>query len=522
MFTQFDLAGLLLFSLAAFCAAAAALFLAARFDRIARPRAPSVLVPMDTKTVFVFDQDSLLDATPAARRLLAVAPEGSNDWSRLVAVLSPKFPELAGRAKSLDDTGFVQAVSQDGGSRLEITREMGTIRVTLSDQEIEASDVLLDGHSVDAMQREISTLRAMTEDGPYLMWRQTEDGAITWANRAYVDHSKRLAPAGSSHVWPPISLFDPMLLNQIAAAGSPRRAALRNGSGTEKSWYECHGQIEGEEILGWAINVDGTVAAEKQLHEFMQTLTKTFAHLTTGIAIFNKARRLALFNPALADLTSLPVDFLAAQPTLLSFLDRLRDKQMIPEPKDYGSWRKEIAALEAATSDGSYQETWALPNGRTYRVSGRPHTDGAIAFLFEDISAEMSLTRRFRTELELGQSVIDQLEDAVAVFSSNGVLTIANAAYAELWGVDPTNSLGDIYVVEATRTWMEKCTPTPVWGDVRDFVIASRGRSEWTANVRMKDGRALECRFAPLPGGASMARFVPESQVATSPLQLRA
>jgi len=50
---------------------------------------------------------------------------------------------------------------------------------------------------------------------------------------------------------------------------------------------------------------------------FVQTLTKTFAQLSIGLAIFNRERQLVLFNPALIDLTALPADFLTGRPHLL-------------------------------------------------------------------------------------------------------------------------------------------------------------------------------------------------------------
>jgi len=48
-----------------------------------------------------------------------------------------------------------------------------------------------------------------------------------------------------------------------------------------------------------------------------------------------------LFNPALLDLTGLPAEFLAMRPSLLSVLDAMHDRNMIPEPKDYRSWRRQ-------------------------------------------------------------------------------------------------------------------------------------------------------------------------------------
>ncbi|NDW60289.1 diguanylate cyclase, partial [Yangia sp. PrR004] len=82
---------------------------------------------------------------------------------------------------------------------------------------------------------------------------------------------------------------------------------------------------------------------------------------------------------------------------------------------------------------GRYQETWSLPSGSVYSVSGRPHPDGAIAFLFEDITAEITLTRQFRSELELGQSILDHIDDAFAVFGTDGSMVYSNTAYHTMW-----------------------------------------------------------------------------------------
>jgi hypothetical protein len=72
-------------------------------------------------------------------------------------------------------------------------------------------------------------------------------------------------------------------------------------------------------------------------------------------------------------LLGLSPEYLSARPTLLSFFDNLRDHQIMPEPKNYRSWRESMAELVNAASEGSYLETWSLPSGLTYRVSGRPH-----------------------------------------------------------------------------------------------------------------------------------------------------
>ena len=107
-----------------------------------------------------------------------------------------------------------------------------------------------------------------------------------------------------------------------------------------------------EGTLNFALPADAEVRAEHSLRQFIQTLTKTFADLPIGLAIFDRERQLALFNPALVDLTSLGAEFLSARPTLFSFLDRLREARMIPEPKNYNTWRQQMAELEQAAASG--------------------------------------------------------------------------------------------------------------------------------------------------------------------------
>ena len=243
------------------------------------------------------------------------------------------------------------------------------------------------------------------------------------------------------------------------------------------------------------------------MEQFAGTLSKTFAHLPVGLAVFDAKRGLTLFNPALAELTSLPVDFLSARPTLHAFIDRMREARRMPEPRDWRSWRERITALEAASAEGTYLETWTLPAGQTWRVSGRPHPDGAIALMFEDITAEIAMTRRFRSELEVGQAVVDAMREAIAVFAPDGVLTLANEAYARLWDSDPRQTLGDLGVADASRGWMERSEPSPLWGELREFVGQMGERAPWTGEARLRDGRRLTCRAVPLAAGATLIGF---------------
>jgi PAS domain-containing protein len=471
------------------------------------------LASQDNDIVFLFDDEKLVNATPSAQSVLAAAADVGSDWSRLLSVMISKFPALQHEIAELADRGNMALESRDGSAVLKCEWRNGLARLTLFDRETEQAHIDMDRHSLMAMEQELETLRATTENVPFPVWREVEDGTISWANSAYIALADSLSDTGETTSWPPAALFDTNLLAQ-AGPNESRRLSFKDRKG-EPHWFDIHRFAIGSDSLYAASSADRTVKAEETLREFTQTLTKTFSHLTIGLAVFDRNRRLALFNPALTDLTALPAEFLITRPALTSFLDRLRDNQMMPEPKDYKSWRQEMTALENAAEDGTYEEVWTLPSGMTYRISGRPHPDGAIAFLFEDISAEMSLTRRFRAEIETGQAVLDSLSEAIAVFSGEGMLVMANSAYTSLWALDPLEGIVETSITDATRVWHAKCAPSTLWGDLRDFVGQTGERSEWIGQTRLWDGRRLNCRFVPLPSGQTLVGFTPEARAST-------
>ena len=257
----------------------------------------------------------------------------------------------------------------------------------------------------------------------------------------------------------------------------------------------------------FAVTADATVKAERSLREFVQTLTKTFADLPIGLAIFDRKRNLQLFNPALIDLTGVETGFLTARPTLYAFLDRLREARMVPEPKDYRSWRNKMTSLEAAASSGHHVETWILPGGQTYRVTGRPHPDGAVAFLFEDITSEMSLTRRFRAELSLGAEVLDAVDEAIAVFDGSGRVVTTNRRYAAQWGDDTGATLAD-----HMARWRRAAPDGAGLEALRHALTEGRGRDLARGAASSPNGGLMAWTVRPLSGARTMVSFDPETQ----------
>lgn len=486
-----------------------------------RAARPAALHRRIEPMLFLFSGDALVDATPPARDLLSRL-RGS-DLPALLDWLEPRLPgaRAARQAALRDGTAAIAGAEGAHSARLRLTVEdlgEGTLRLTLVDPCAEDAGIVVDSLSQAALEGEAALLREAVDRAPMLAWRQRPDGTLTWANAAYLALCEARNEDGG--LWPlprlfPIDGADPL----ADAEARPTRLPLAHDGRT--LWFDCHaGAAEGGETIVFALPADDAVEAERNLREFVQTLTKTFAGLPIGLAIFDRDRNLQLFNPALIDLTNLPTGFLSARPSLHAFLDRLREARMIPEPRDYRSWRRQMSTLEAGAAAGYHVETWSLPGGQTYRVTGRPHADGGIAFLLEDITSEITLTRRFRAQLSLGTQVIDALEDAVAVYGSDGAMQLGNDAWRRLWGDRP------LPLAEAALRWGEAAGGGAGAARLSDSVAAGAARSPTAGAIIGPEGVPLGWRLTPLQGGQLMVSFsanpvgagVPPVQPAAKPV----
>ncbi|MEM6311708.1 MAG: PAS-domain containing protein, partial [Pseudomonadota bacterium] len=452
---------------------------------------------IDASMSFLFDNDQLVDASDAGEALLASS--GSDEsWSGLARMFQDRFSLTADSFKqpSKDGIQHFPARDRDDDGVLIVRKFGASIRVELTGG---TTGTAADNHKVHLMKEQMEILENANQVAPFPIWHTDQNNQVKWFNPAYGELYQRVFKNPPNCDVPLFRLPEGKL-----EAGTPRRVPVTPPNTRQTVWYDVERLATGIGDFYSAVDANAIVRAEAAQRNFVQTLAKTFAHLPIGLAIFDDNRQLVLFNPAVIDLTGLGADFLSARPNLLSFFDELRNKRLMPEPKNYNSWRQQIADLVAAAADGRYSEVWTLDSGRTYRVNGRPHPDGAIAFLIEDISAEVSLTRKFRAELELTQSVLDSLNAAISVFSSTGILTVSNDAYRDLWGVDPASSFAEVTIIDCLRDWQSTAVPSPVWTDLRDFVLEFGDRETWTAKVGFDADIDLNVEAVPLVSGATM------------------
>lgn len=462
-----------------------------------RPPSPSFSSPLENAHVssFLFRGDTLVDHdVPTSPDRLSLV-DSLEDWSDLRPMLAERFDGLPTSLANLPAGASedYEARVLDAPFHLSISRSDEVIHVELRSDLPPVPFTWL-----GALVQGDAAIQAQTvlDHAPLPLWKTDSSGRVIWRNAkgAEVEKAKGGLPERE---------------------GESDRFSLPGPDEDNPRWFKMNAlPLEDGQLL-CATDVTPVIQAESDRRDFVQTLAKTFAHLSTGLAVFDKNRQLALFNPALVDLTGLPVNFLSARPDVLRVFDELRERQVLPEPKNYKDWRDQIRDVIAQAHDGSYSETWNLPAGVTYRVTGRPHPDGAVAFLFQDISAEIMQTRNFRSQIDLGQAVIDGLDEAIVVISSNNLVLMCNTAASKLLDIDPSASFADMSLDDLLQACRDRLAGDALWtvfeAGLRDGAAHQQGPGRY---LNSATGQRLRYQIKPLTGGARLLSFSVQSQPA--------
>lgn len=138
-------------------------------------------------TVFLFDGDTLIDATPAARQILATSRGRGSHWLRLIGYLSLYFPDVEAQVQRLEDEGQILLEGRSSqGKTLLLAADLsgGLIRISLTDPTQDGRPMLTDALAHRALTQEVEHLREALAQAPLPIWRETEGGEVVWANSA--------------------------------------------------------------------------------------------------------------------------------------------------------------------------------------------------------------------------------------------------------------------------------------------------------------------------------------------------
>lgn len=261
---------------------------------------PTAIPPGEPPVRFLFDRDRLIDTTPSGEVLLSRLAVQVPSLKSVMDLLKPRFPDIGESIGALDHLGETRLLASDGSAQLTAVRIGETLRLDLQPLSTQESLLFVSAAELAALKAELERLRGVADSLPYLVWCEDRDGRLTWVNRAYLDTCNKFFGPDAADNWPLPRLFD-----TLPAPEGDDRVSARLRVGPEDSGDPFEVVVTPREggLLGTAYPADSAVRAERSMRDVLQTLTRTFAQISIGLAVFGRDRRLVLFNPALADLT---------------------------------------------------------------------------------------------------------------------------------------------------------------------------------------------------------------------------
>ena len=369
-------------------------------------------------------------------------------------------------------------------------------------------------HERDAVSRMLAGASAMVDASPFPMWRRNAEQKLIQVNKAYADAVE--ADSTATVVRLGVELFaNPLGPTPQAAA----RAALDSGrahvreeaaiiGGARRMMRVIDLPVGGGEVAGYAIDISERDEAVGELERFVAAQTATLDRLSAGVARFAPDRCLVFWNRAFAALFRLDAHFLDERPEFDRLFERMREARRLPEQRDFPSWRRERRAWFTAALDGS-DETWVLPDNTVLRVLAQPNPDGGLLLIFEDRSEQLRLASSRDTLQRVQEATLENLHEAVAVFSADGRIQLFNRNFAAGWHLDEGHLAAKPHVDDLVPADAVPDSAHDRIGLLRDLIQASAaGRQSRTGKIAFDDSRVLQYAAVPLPDGNALFTFI--------------
>ncbi len=474
------------------------------------------------------DRDRLASLVEVDDQCIVVWDNNKSE-SRVLGTLSPesgvptKQADFLAFGKWLDANSSIQLENAIDALRSEAKQFTISIK-SQSGQTIEtqgrvsggyafARFILLDGArqelakiSTDhaALYNRFALLENLFEKLPAPIWIRNKDGKLAYANAAYA----KAVEAENSDVAVTNNrpLFDQNERDDIA------KSLLENGQFHSQLPVVVAGDRRTMETIsvatdsgncGIAIDRGDVEAVRATLKHAIASHEQTFDHLGTAIAIFDANQKLQFHNSSFQQLWQLSSSDLEHQPSNSHLFDTMRDMKTLPEQPDWKRWKEQQLNIYHSTE--TRDENWHLPDGRTLRVIVNPQNQGGASWVFENVTEELALKSTYNSLVRVQGETLDHLNDAVAVFGSNGKIRLTNPAFQKLWKFDGPQDIEGFHIREISEKIQEAIDTKETWETI---ILGITGveddRNDLNGRLELQSGASYDYHLVFLPEGQSM------------------
>ena len=340
-------------------------------------------------------------------------------------------------------------------------------------------------------------------------WVAAADGSPVWVNRAWLAATGAASLDEAARRGATFDKAADTLASEAANLGLRREIVRWSTLGGRRRAFQIIAQpLEGGGVGVWTDDVTETEELREILKRHVAAHDETLNHIADAVAIFGEGKKLIFHNTAFAELWALEPAWLAEHPSHGEVLDRLRQRRRLPETVDYAKWKaSELDRYEDTAA--SPDDMWSLPDGRTLRVVRQPHPMGGMLLLFSDMTGELKMKAQYNALIQVQQATLDKLNDAVAVFGSDGRLRLHNEAFERFWNITPAQ----LDLAHDFKGVVELCIPRlhdmNFWRELKGRVADTdpQARAPISGEVKTSDSRIVVYQSRPLPDGATLIAF---------------
>lgn len=331
-------------------------------------------------------------------------------------------------------------------------------------------------------------------------------GRLVFANTAYHDLARALGRKTSESQ--PAELVDFGLLQ--------RNRAVLGDARKPQSTMVTLGEVGDFEVVDFPVN--GGSAGYLHARQDNTPRDAGLSHLgaiidalATPIAIFNPNRELVQFNRAYCAMWDIDPNWLKLGMDERAILDKLRTDGKLPNEPDYQGWRtRHLSSYQLRVP--KELEPWHLPDGRTVQVIAAPAgPKGGVIYVFEDITDQLNLKSQHKVVLDVQRSTLNALSEAVAVFGTNGRLTLSNPKLSTVWKL-PANLLTETPHIDQIADAAARALPedgATIWRDLKRSIIdLNPTRSDRQGRITRADGKLIDYAIVRLPDSQTMMTFL--------------
>ena len=355
--------------------------------------------------------------------------------------------------------------------------------------------------------RDITLSRSLFDALPMPVWIRGAEERLEWVNKAYVG-AVEATDEGEVRERQ-IELLEMRQRSEVAAvlgrnAGYSNRLSLNVGG--ERKTYDVVVLPLGDASAAAAVDMTAAESVQGELDRKVEAYDRTLDRVTTAVAIFGADHRLTFYNAAYQKLWQLDADWLATGPTDGQILDRLREAQRLPQVVNYREWKSR--SLASHNADIAHEDGWHLPDGRTLAVTIEARPDGGVTHLYDDATERLALESRYKIMIDVQRETLDNLQEGVAVFGTDGRLRLFNTAFERVWKLSSRTLRSEPHIDTITDQCRVLHDDARGWVNIARAVTGfSEHRQPIEGQMVRSDHSVIDFAALPLPDGGTLVTF---------------